>query len=48
MLFATVLGTLLAAAAVLLVGQWLRAELVATAGQAPACTPQRARPGLRR
>ena len=56
MLFATVLGALLAAAAVLLVGQWLRAELDAAAGRAPAraarwgdaCPSRRARPGLRR
>lgn len=56
MLFATVLGALLAAAAVLLVGQWLRAELGAAAERAPvrvaraggACLPHRARPGLRR
>ena len=56
MLFATVLAALLGAAAVLLVGQWLRAELGAAPERAPvraaragaACSPHRARLGLRR
>ncbi len=41
MLFATLLGVLLGAAAVLLVEQWLRAELAAVR---PAVQPRLARP----
>ena len=41
MLFATVLGVLLGAAAVLLLEQWLRAELAA---MRPAVQPRLARP----
>ena len=42
MLFATLLGVLLGAAAVLLLEQWLRAELAAVR---PAVQPRLARPG---